>query len=202
MALAYLFAAIAGVILLAVALFGGGEHGAAGGVDTDGDGIADAPAADIPAEHGAGEAHGGGALGALGVLLSLRFWTYTLAFGGLTGLALRYLARVHEPWAALVALACGAASGLIARAIVHRAAVRTGTPPLKTRALVGRSAAVIVPFEPGTTGKIRVQVDDRTLDLLATTDDPALGSQDEVLIVEVRDDATAHVTRNPVRGPR
>jgi membrane protein implicated in regulation of membrane protease activity len=175
----YLFATVAGVILLGVSLFGGGDDHDSGGHDSD------------------GGTHGDSALGALGAVLSIRVWTYVLAFGGLTGLALRYLARVPEPFAALAAFASGAIAASMSRALIRRVITQSGTAPSKTSALVGRTAAVIVPFGVERTGKIRVQVDDRTVDLLATTDDASLDARDEVLIVEV-DGSTAHVTRNPI----
>ena len=177
----YLFATVAGVILLGVSLFGGDDG------------------------HDAGGHHDGGdhdsALGALGAVLSVRVWTYVLAFGGLTGLALRYLAHVPEPFAAMAAFASGALAAAMSRALIRRVITESGTAPSKTGALVGRTAAVIVPFDLKSTGKIRVQVDDRTVDLLATTDDAALDARDEVLIIEVRDGSTAHVTRNPIPPP-
>jgi hypothetical protein len=57
---------------------------------------------------------------------------------------------------------------------------------------------VLVPFRNGATGKVRVRVADAEVDLLATTDDgEPLGSGEEVLIVEVRADGAAFVTRTP-----
>src|SRR5262245_55726470 len=106
MFLAYLFAAIAGAILLGVSLLCRGQ-------DADGDGLPD---------HGGGEAHHEhGALGAAGSLLSLRVWTYVLAFGGLTGILLRLAARVAEPWAALLSVAVGACAAALSRTLVQRA---------------------------------------------------------------------------------
>jgi hypothetical protein len=64
--------------------------------------------------------------------------------------------------------------------------------------LVGKSAAVLVPFGGAATGKVRVRVAGADVDLLATTDDgQPLSRSDEVLIVEVREGGAALVTRSP-----
>jgi membrane protein implicated in regulation of membrane protease activity len=185
MFLAYLFMAVAGAILLAASLFGGGEdhdldHGSADG-DVD------------PADSVADSAH------ATSILRSFRFWTYLLAFGGFTGVLLRTLAGLGEPWTALLSFGCGAVAALFSQILIRKAVATGPSGTVKTATLVGRSGAVLVPFERGATGKIRVQVNDTMVDLLATTDDDTLGSKDEVLIVEVRDGTTAHVTRSPER---
>lgn len=186
----YLFAAIVGVILLGAALFGSGHQGAH---DIGSDG-ADGAVSDSTG----GDGHETQSpLSAAGALLSLRFWTYVLTFGGLAGLTLRYLAHQTEPIPAIAALASGVLAGVLARVLIGRLTHRPAAAPLKTESLVGNSASVLVPFDQGTTGKIRVQLHGSTVDLLATTDDPTLQSRDEVIIVEIREGSRAHVTRNP-----
>ena len=172
----YLAAAIVGCVLLVASLLGAG-HGHDAGHDASGDADHASPAF---------------------ALLSLRVWTYVLAFGGATGLLLRWVAPVAEPWRGLLALAVGAVAATIARTVIGRAVRGGGSGMVRTADLAGRTAGVVVPFAKGATGKVRLRVADSELDLLATTDDgEPLGRDEEVLIVEVKDDGSALVTRNP-----
>jgi membrane protein implicated in regulation of membrane protease activity len=180
MFLVYVFTAVAGLVLLVASLFGGGDH-----EHGEIDGAVEAVDAAADAAHAAGS------------ILSLRFWMYLLTFGGITGVLLRLLAHTGEPMTALISLAVGAVVGLLSKLLFRKLAAPGPTGMVHTDSLVGRSGAVLIPFDRGATGKIRVQINDRTVDLLATTDDPTLSSRDEVLIVEVRDGTTAHVTRSP-----
>jgi membrane protein implicated in regulation of membrane protease activity len=171
---AYLAATVVGAILLVASFLGAGhDHDAA--------------------HDGAGE-HASPAF----ALLSVRVWTYLLAFGGATGLLLRFVAHVHEPWRAMIALAVGAVAAALARVVIGRAVRGQPSGTVQSGDLVGRSAGVVVPFGAGATGKVRLRVADSDVDLLATTDDgEPLARDEEVLIVEVRDDGAALVTRAP-----
>jgi membrane protein implicated in regulation of membrane protease activity len=131
-------------------------------------------------------------------LLSARVWTYVLAFGGATGLLLRFVTPVAEPWRALIAAGAGTAAATLARTLIARASRGGPSGTVKQADLVGRIAGVLVPFQSGTTGKVRIRVAESQIDLLATTDDAEpLGSGAEVLILELRTDGAAVVTRAP-----
>ncbi|HEY6463979.1 MAG TPA: hypothetical protein VIY73_27605, partial [Polyangiaceae bacterium] len=130
-------------------------------------------------------------------LLSVRVWTYLLAFGGATGVLLRLVAHESEPATAVAALVVGVLAAAMARLVIARASRAGLSGTVQTRDLVGRSASVVVPFEGAATGKIRVRVAGADVDLLATSEGEALGRDDEVLIVEVREGGTALVTRSP-----
>lgn len=184
MVYAYLAAAIVGAVLLLASLFGAGHDHDAG----------HDPAAGNDA---AGE-HGSPAF----ALLSVRVWTYVLAFGGATGLLLRFVAHVGEPWRAVASLAVGGVAAALARAVIGRASRAGASGTVKSGDLVGRTAGVVVPFGSGATGKVRVRVAGSDVDLLATTDDDAaaalpLEAGEEVLILEVREGGAALVTRTP-----
>lgn len=175
----YVALAIVGLVLLGASLLGAGhDHGADAGAGHD----------DMSAEHSSPAS----------ALLSVRVWTYLLAFGGVTGVLLRLVGHEGEPTAALGALAVGVVAAILARTIIGRAS-RAGAPgTTQSRELVGRTGDVIVPFAAGATGKIRVRVAGSDVDVLATADDgEALQQHDEVLIVELREGGTALVTRNP-----
>jgi hypothetical protein len=170
----YTGAAVTGLVLLAASLLGAG-HG-----------------------HDAGHATSGDHESPPLVLLSARVWTYLLAFGGATGLLLRFVAPVDEPLRALLAVGVGTAAAALARSLITRAS-RSGPSGTVQRAdLVGRAAGVLVPFDRATTGKIRIRAAGSHIDLLATTDDPEpLRGGEEVLILELREDGAAVVTRAP-----
>jgi membrane protein implicated in regulation of membrane protease activity len=174
----YLVAVIVGGALLAVSLVSG-HH-------------APALEAHAPGELGAHHAGAGHAL------LSLRFWTYLLAFGGAAGLALRLLAQTPEPWVALASAAVGALAGGGAHLVVARlASARGGT--VRTEELVGRTGRLLLPAAPGQSSRVRLSVGGALIDLTATTDEKRLEADEEVLVVQVKD-GVAQVTRNPVRG--
>ncbi|HXX66999.1 MAG TPA: hypothetical protein VEK07_07455 [Polyangiaceae bacterium] len=177
MVYAYTAAAIVGLVLLVGSLLGAGhEHDAGHPAGTD------------PGHHES----------AASVLLSARVGIYFLTFGGLTGLLLRFVAPVAEPWRAAVALGVGSASALLTAVLVAHASRAGATGTVKRADLVGRVGNVLVPFQSGATGKVRVHVAESNVDLLATTDDgEPLGSGVEVLVLELRDDGAAVVTRAP-----
>jgi membrane protein implicated in regulation of membrane protease activity len=169
----YVAAAVVGFVLLVASLAGAG-HGHAIG-------------------HDAGE-HPSPA----SALFSVRVWTYVLAFGGVTGAALRIGFRGGEPASAIAAAAVGMAAGAMAHVVIGRATRPGRSGTVRPADLVGRSARVVIPMAAGATGKVRVRVAGAEVDLLATADGAeSLGRHDEVLIVEVGPEGTAVVTRNP-----
>jgi membrane protein implicated in regulation of membrane protease activity len=171
----YVAAAIVGLVLLVASLFGAGHDHAA-------------------THDGSGE---GGTSPAL-ALLSVRVWTYVLAFGGATGLLLRLLTHEGETTSAVAAAVAGIGAAAMARVVIGRASRAGASGTVRSADLVGRSAAVLVPFGGAATGKVRVHVAGADVDVLATTEDSEpLGRNDEVLIVEVREGGAALVTRNP-----
>jgi membrane protein implicated in regulation of membrane protease activity len=173
----YVAAAVIGVVLLVASLLGAGH------------------------DHDAGHDAGGGTEHASPAfaLLSVRVWTYLLAFGGITGLLLRFVEPgIAEPWRGVVSLAVGVAAAALARGVIGRAARGGPSGTVRSADLVGRTAGVVVPFGTGATGKIRVRVADSDVDVLATTDEgEPLANGEEVLIVELREDGAAFVTRAP-----
>jgi membrane protein implicated in regulation of membrane protease activity len=171
----YVAAAIVGLVFLAASLFGAGhDHATVHDGSTDGD---SSP---------------------MLALLSVRVWTYLLAFGGVTGVLLRYLGHEGEPTSAIGALVVGVLAAVMARVVIGRATRSGASGTVRPADLVGKSAAVLIPFGGTATGKVRVRVAGADVDLLATTEDgQPLDRHDEVLIVEVREGGSALVTRNP-----
>ena len=171
---AYLIAMIVGGSLLASSLFFD-HHGAHAG------------------EH-AGHAPGGAHDSSFAwLVLSLRFWTYLLAFGGAAGFALHLVAHLGEPLAGLLALGTGAASGIFASLIVRRLGSQQGGTVSKSE-LVYRLGTMLLPAAPGEKSRVRVTVNNQSIDLTATADEP-LAARDEVLVLEIND-GVAKVARN------
>jgi len=149
-----------------------------------------------------GHSHDGGSHGdvdggsALSTLLSVRFATFVLGFGGAAGLLLSFLTPGSTAVTALIALGVGLASGGLAQAIIKKA-LQSGGGPSPRPELRGREAVVLVPFTKGKSGLVRVQVEGRTTDLIAETDDEDIQAGEELFILETHD-GSARVTRNPL----
>lgn len=190
---AYLFSLILGGVLLGASLLLGGHDDADVDVDADVDFDADGEA-DLDAMLDAETDHdvdpgGHGSFGDWWVtFLSLRFWTFFLAFFGLTGLLLDGLNLVASEWIALAcAIAMGTTIGGAAVSIIRRLTRSNTSYAVKSKEFVGKSARVIVgASETGSVGKVRVQIAGSSVDFLATSlDKSGFDKGDEVLIVEI-----------------
>jgi len=186
----YLFALVVGGVLLGASILLGGKDtgagGHAGGHDTgEGHGAHG---------HAAATSHDGVA-GFLVSFLSLRFWTFFLAFFGLTGVLLDGLGLVGSSWLALaIAVTMGGASGLGAVKVFQRLRDDTDSAA-RSGDYIGKTARVLVPVSKESLGKVRLQLKGNTVDVLATTDEEGpIGSTEEVLVVEL-DGTTARVAR-------
>ena len=197
----YLFGLIVGGILLGASILLGGK-------DSDGDGHADGDAdkdkggidkaldKGIDKGLGAGESEGGqGTFDAfLWTFASIRFWTFFLAFFGMTGLALTAL-DTSTLVTLFAAIGMGLVTGVGAVQIIRALAADTTSSSARSSDYVGKTVKVRVPFEKGAQGQVRVQVKGSTVDVLATTDDDTpFKSGEEALIIEM-DGTTARVAR-------
>jgi membrane protein implicated in regulation of membrane protease activity len=129
-------------------------------------------------------------------IASMRFWTFFLAFGGLTGAALTVLEAGGGPISiALIAAAVGYATGIAITRIVRSLRGKRVDSTLRRDDYVGSSAAVLLPVGPAQTGQVRIQIGGRIVDLAAETeDDEELARESEVFVYAVRDDGTLLVT--------
>ncbi|HJK89928.1 MAG TPA: NfeD family protein [Polyangiaceae bacterium LLY-WYZ-15_(1-7)] len=200
---AYLGALVfGGVLLFSSILLGGhddGDFDADGDVDLDADLDVDADAdldldvdgdVDADVDHGGGlskdlQLDGGGA-DVFWALRSLRFWTFFLAFFGLTGMVLDGLGLVDNPWVTLaLALGMGGATGFGAAAAIRALSSDRTAEGAGSGDYIGKTARVVVPLRGGSVGKVRVEVKGSLVDVLAVTDEGELTSEDEVLIIEM-----------------
>lgn len=159
----YVGALIIGGGLLAVSFVGGGDHG-----DHDVDG------ADHDLDHGAADGEHVGVGDVLWLpVLSLRFWTFFLAFFGLTGALLDGLARaglVGGHWgiglglAIALGLGSGYAISTILRQLKHKRVSSEVVPEVD---YVGKVGEVLLDVAPGDPGQVRLDVKGSSIDLPA-----------------------------------
>ncbi|MBI5533419.1 MAG: hypothetical protein HY898_11935 [Deltaproteobacteria bacterium] len=132
----------------------------------------------------------GALAGAAALFLSMRFWTFALMAFGIVGAALHYLELCGFVGTLALALGSGVGSGMLA-AWVFRNLTRGVSSSETVTDAVGHVARVLVPMKKGQSGKVRVQIKGKVIDMIATTDAESIEG-DEVLVVEMRDTA-AHV---------
>ncbi len=199
----YLFALIVGGILLGASLLLGGHDHEIGA----GDGALDAAAeADATAEGAGGGSEAGGheaahamsaasGLDLLWPLRSVRFWTFFLAFFGLTGLVFDGLDLTGPGLALGLAVGVGLLLGGGAAGVIRwLASEQAGRAP-RSNDYVGRSARVVVPVKKGGLGKVRVEIGGTSVDVLAVTDDEeGIAAHEEAMIIEM-DGTQARVVR-------
>ena len=178
---AYWVAFLVGAFFVALSLVGG-DH--AGGHDAGGhDGVG----------HGAGAGPGVGP--GLVDLLSLRFVFLFAAFFGLTGLVLSAVGAgvLFTPLAAVLV---GLVVGLGGNVAIRRIAGAKVSSAVEAGDLAGTTARVVLPFEPGSRGKVSVVAKGSRLTLVARAFEDAepFARGDEVVIVRMNG-STAEVVR-------
>lgn len=123
-------------------------------------------------------------------LFSFKFYTFSLAFFGLTGTLLTMLGALESQLGiALTSAVMGLAAGLSMTYLLHLANRSVGGRGVTTGDYVGASAKVLMPIQGGHPGKVRVVVRGRKVDLLAVSDDAELvfDFDDEVFVLGVED---------------
>ena len=178
-----------------------------GGADADGDGDVDDLHLDGGAEeldfdgevdhelelghgdltHGADAGHGTTVGDAVGVFLSMRFWTFALMAFGMVGSLLHYLNLSGFGVGLALAIVSGLFSGLAA-ALTFRMLKGTVSSSTSQDETIGKMAKVTVPLHKGSLGKVRILVKGKRVDMLAITDAESVDAGDEVVVVEFRGD--------------
>lgn len=154
----YLAALVFGAILLAASAWKGGSA-SAGDADADHD------------THTPNDTHEATLLdGPLALVLSVRFWTFGLAFFGLTGLALEGFALVPSTVVPFVAAAVGAGCGLGAAQLLRALARGTTGALPDAESHVGREGRVLLPIARGQRGKVRIRTAAGEADFVAELD--------------------------------
>lgn len=181
----YVFALILGGLLLGASLLLGGHS-------------------DQPAEPSMPAGHGDlqGIESLMFSILSVRFWTFFLPFFGLAGLLLRGFGLVeNDIVVALASTGLGVFAGVFSTWLVRVMSAESSDSAAKTADLVGKTGRLLVGFDKGGTGKIRLDVKGASLDLpCVSVDDDALEARDEVIVVEV-EASRVKVARTRVSAP-
>ena len=173
-----------GVFVVSSAFFGHHDvdHGGLdhGGVDHD-----------VGHDHGAGE-HGGE--GVWLPFLTLRFWTYAVAFFGLTGVLLEGLKIQTGTVAVGASTGMGLFSGFLASLVMRKLARREVSSLPTALSYVGQPAEVLLDVGPNLPGRVRLSVRGSLIDLPAATDGPeTFGRGQTILVLDMGDDGTAKV---------
>jgi membrane protein implicated in regulation of membrane protease activity len=129
----------------------------------------------------------GGAESYLYWLVSVRFWTFFVAFFGLTGLVFDGFGLVDSQIAtAVIATATGAVAGGGAMFVLSKLTKDETNSAVSSADYIGRTGRVLVGFVGGGVGKVRIEVKGSSIDLLAEPeDDRTYSSNDEVIVVEM-----------------
>lgn len=189
----YLGALIFGGVLLGSSILLGGHDDA--DLDLDGDVDLDVEMdvdADADADMDKDLPIGGSSF--LWWLRSMRFWTFFLSAFGLTGMLLKGLGLAGEIPTLLAALSVGGTSGFMAAWVIRKLSDDDAGRAAGSSDYIGKSAQVLVPVRDQGVGKIRVRVRGQTVDLLATSDEENLTSEDEVIVIEM-DGTRARIAR-------
>ncbi len=125
--------------------------------------------------------------GWLGVMKSLKFWTFGICFFGLTGLILSNLAVplpavIVAIAAVLMGILCGGLVSGSLRALRHQKVDSL----VRSADLVGIAGTVEVPFNATSRGKVRLHIKGSILDLIAYTDEAReFQTGEQVLVVGI-----------------
>ena len=145
-------------------------------------------------------AHEGGVADAALALLpvtSIRFWTFFMAFFGLTGMTLTLAALGPGVVVnALISAGVGYASGLSVVSVGRKLQKQSYDSSIGHSDYVGANATVSLPVAKGRTGKIRLDIKGRTVELIADTEDEqTYEARQRVMIYQMTPDGRALVTR-------
>lgn len=185
---AYLASLVFGGVLIGASILLGGHDDADADFDGDADLDLDADAdidvdGDAAADKGSLDVGDGANLFLF--LKSLRFWTFFLAFFGLTGLVLDSGGIVESELVAFVlALGMGIVTGVGTTSAIRALARDDASSAAHGGDYIGRTGRVIVPVRPGGVGRVRVEVKGQLVDVLATSDEE-LASAEHAMIIEM-----------------
>lgn len=171
---------LGGGLLVVSALLGDKAHDADldHDIDADLDVDVDVVDADLDADH---DGHVGVGDALWLPVLSIRFWTFFLAFFGLTGLSLeglRLAGLVGAPWGIVLGLSilAGVASGwLVSRIIQKLKHEKVSSEIVPEHDYAGKAAEVLLDVASGDAGLVRLDVKGVSVDVTAVLASPEVG---------------------------
>ena len=118
-------------------------------------------------------------------ITSLKFWTFGFCFFGLTGLILSWLQPqgISAGLILLIAIIMGLICGTSIVTILRSVRINQANSLLESSDLVGLLATVEIPFDHQSKGKIRVNIDGSSLDLIAVTEESKVFTKGEQVLV-------------------
>jgi membrane protein implicated in regulation of membrane protease activity len=123
-------------------------------------------------------------------LTSFKFYTFALAFFGLTGVIFSLLPLWANPTGVFVlSLVMGLVSGLGVAFALHRVNMSAGGEGVTERDYVGASGKITLPLRSGRRGKVQMHIKGRTIEMLAESvdDEVVLDLNEECFVLGVED---------------
>jgi membrane protein implicated in regulation of membrane protease activity len=155
--------------------------------------------ADADADGDHDVAHGVSGFDALEAWLpiaSMRFWTFFLAFFGLTGTVMTAGSLLGGIATPIIAGAVGYVCGASITNSIRRLRKNRVDSTLREADYVGATGKVTLPISKDQTGKVRMAIKGRVIELMAETeDDVQLGVDQVVMVYAIKDDGIAVVSR-------
>ena len=179
----YVFMALVGGVLAAFMVFGGGDADA--DVDFDFDGDLDL---DLEGDFDAGDLSAG-AGSVLASLLNFRTLVFAAAFFGFTGLLLP-LAGTNSVFTFLAAVAVGGVAGFTNDRLLKYLKGTSGGAGITLEQIAGSRARVSVPMDSGKRGKVMVDIEGRSVGMVAEAYGDLRDSftaNEDVVVVDVKD---------------
>lgn len=203
MGLVYLFFLLVGLGLLMLQAVLGSKDADHGGFEKDlhleagADAHADGADHDHDAADHAEHEHGDMGFGGLMALfLQVRFWVFAFLGFGLSGTLLTYLSSVGFLPTLITAMVLGVGSGFTAALAFKLLKRMAGDHAEETSQAVGRVGRVIVPVEPTSVGKVRIELRGQSVDLVAKTHGTRIDRGD-LVVIEDMEGEIAQVSRAP-----
>lgn len=151
---------------------------------------------DADADAEPGDADGGTDVDGTWVpILSMRFWTFSAAFFGLTGMLLHWLTGLSVVAQLAAALPFGLASGLGASWTLRRLQLDQITSSVGEQEMLGTEVRVLFDVSSSAPGKIAWKVRERDVELLAITDEEKPIARGETAVIIAFEDGKARVIR-------
>ncbi|MGM0596947.1 MAG: NfeD family protein [Myxococcota bacterium] len=161
-----------------------------GGVDLDveGGGLEGDIEGDIEGDgEGENSVDAGASLGMLDILFlikSIRFWTFFIAFFGLTGVGLTYI-RGDGVITLSVSIGMGLFSGYSIAHLFRYMSRSNVSSAVSESDIIGSPAKVLLPIKPDDKGKVRIILKGSIIDKIAVCDEGEYDLGEEVTIVEI-----------------
>jgi membrane protein implicated in regulation of membrane protease activity len=135
-------------------------------------------------------------------ILSVRFWTFSVATFGLSGLLLQGLKLTESaPQVFFLSLGIGAIVGSLAAAVMRW--LQTGGEAdslIRSEDLQGLAGVVSIPFDPDSRGQVRIEVKGSQLYMAAsTTENRSFQKGDPILVVGLENNTLWVVSEDSVK---